>query len=731
MQKLVYLQVMIIIMGVNFRLFAQPTIVLDETQQTYDIGLHLTILEDKLNNISFEDLQKPVIQQMFKPSTRMVPNFGQSTSGYWLHFRVDFLQGKKRWLLELKNVFVDTVQIYQLSGDSLVYTYLTGDNYPFQQRAIPYRNFVFPITLDSSQPQDIYLHFKGRFAKQFPLQIIKYTSFLQEAYTQDALLFAILGALLILGCYNLFIYFSLREAAYFYYVLFSFCTVILLAALTGLFFQYVLPQMPRLNNMVFNLSAYLDTILGSLFMLHFLKTKEFFPKIYKVFLWLTILPVSVAMLLILWVNYFDNELIYYCLHFSGVFIAGLIITGLLIAVLTLVKKRYPPAKFYLIGWIFIFIGAFVMIMRQLGWVEDNFITSHVFPISFALENVVLSLGLGYTIIRQRKENAAIQEQRITLLRKNEQIVLEQNLLLEERVKERTKELVLTHEKLEMQKNSLAEQNRYIIDTNQRMNMVIKDLQDSIDYAKLIQKAMLPTTKEIKAIFPDSFVLFRPRETVSGDFYFFAKKNNRLIVAAVDATGHGVPGAFMSLIGHDLLNQIVNIQGITAPDEILNHLRRAIIAVLHQRENQNHDGMDLVVCSVNYNRQMPVLEYAGAINPLIYFQQDSMQQIVGDRIVIGGLAEHFDDQTFTLHQVLIDQPTTFYLFSDGIKDQFGGEKNRKFSTARLYQLLKSIQHLPINEQQKTIESAIEAWQGSQPQTDDMLLVAIKIDHQANL
>jgi len=291
------------------------------------------------------------------------------------------------------------------------------------------------------------------------------------------------------------------------------------------------------------------------------------------------------------------------------------------------------------------------------------------------------------------------------------------------------ELALTYQayRREQTRKKIEEQNQKI----QKINF---NLTSSIDYAKRIQAAILPTLEEIRTTIPEIFILFKPLNTVSGDFYFYANKGNKTIIAAVDCTGHGIPGAFMSLIANAILNEIINAKDITSPDKILNLLRSEIIRVLRQKENGNQDGMDISICTINSVPNgledtfgEPYMEFAGTKNSIIYFQEGEMKEIKGDKIIIGGVHEYFKDATFQKHIIPLNKPTTFYLFSDGIQDQFGGPKRRKFSFKRLKRLLQKIHSQAISEQQESLEKAINEWQEEkkEAQIDDMLMLGIRI------
>jgi serine phosphatase RsbU (regulator of sigma subunit)/Tfp pilus assembly protein PilF len=251
----------------------------------------------------------------------------------------------------------------------------------------------------------------------------------------------------------------------------------------------------------------------------------------------------------------------------------------------------------------------------------------------------------------------------------------------------------------------------------------KDITDSIHYAQRIQSAVLPSDEMRKHIFPDSFILFRPKDIVSGDFYWASEKNKKKIIAIVDCTGHGVPGAFMSLIGSAFLNEIVNELGILDPAEILHQLRDRVIRALKQTEtgSTSRDGMDAVVCVID--EEMDCLRFACANNPLWLMRDGAMMEFQADKIPVG--THEGDLKPFTLQTLNLKTGDQLYMFSDGYADQFGGPKGKKFKYKALKELLLNIQHLSMAEQEKRLGHCLEDWKGNISQVDDILVMGIRI------
>ena len=257
----------------------------------------------------------------------------------------------------------------------------------------------------------------------------------------------------------------------------------------------------------------------------------------------------------------------------------------------------------------------------------------------------------------------------------------------------------------------------------------QSITDSINYAQRIQTAILPPIDTIRSYHPDSFVLYKPKDIVSGDFYWFADKNGLSVVAAADCTGHGVPGAFMSMIGNTLLHEIVLEKQITNPEDILFHLREGIIRSLNQAgaPTESKDGMDIALCTIDRNTGS--VKFAGANRPLYILQNDPatkqavLNEIKGDKQPIGIYAG--EPLPFKGHMLKLAEGDALYLFSDGYADQFGGPSGKKLMTRTLKDLLLRMHNTEMSLQKKELEKTFESWRGSLDQVDDVLVIGIRI------
>jgi len=248
----------------------------------------------------------------------------------------------------------------------------------------------------------------------------------------------------------------------------------------------------------------------------------------------------------------------------------------------------------------------------------------------------------------------------------------------------------------------------------------KHITDSIMYAKRIQTALIPSLE----LFSDKlehFVLYKPLAIVSGDFYWVSSKDNTQVIIAADCTGHGVPGAFMSMLGVTMLNEIVNEKHIIMPDQIIENLRQGIIKSLKQvvDEDTVKDGMDIAVCVVDFNEN--TLWYAGANNPLYLVRGGELVHYRADKMPV---AIHYKMLPFTLHKIGIQKGDAFYIFSDGFSDQFGGPKQKKFMSMQLKETLVGMSGKPMLQQGERLNEIFEEWRGDNPQVDDVTLIGVR-------
>ncbi len=283
---------------------------------------------------------------------------------------------------------------------------------------------------------------------------------------------------------------------------------------------------------------------------------------------------------------------------------------------------------------------------------------------------------------------------------------------------RTSKLKIANQTLRQKQIAAME----IAKQKEELDTLVKNIRDSITYAERIQKAMMPSEFLFKKLLPESFILYRPKDIVSGDFYWIAEKNNKVFVAAVDCTGHGVPGAFMSIIGFDLLRNITRDQGVEDPAEILNRMNAGVTETFSKNigETEVRDGMDIAIMVIDKN--LNELEYAGALNPLYIIREGKVIEVKGNRFSIGSKEAN---NKFDNHKLALKKNDMLYIFSDGYADQFGGPLGKKYKFRRFRHTLLTIHNMPVNKQKSFLNENLDNWMGDLEQVDDVLLIGVRV------
>ncbi len=337
---------------------------------------------------------------------------------------------------------------------------------------------------------------------------------------------------------------------------------------------------------------------------------------------------------------------------------------------------------------------------------------------------------------KKKANKKLKELNNKLFEKNEKINHQNDELQIKNVKinHQNEELQTKNEKINNQNEELQIKNIKIEKNRDELKKKNKQITASINYASRIQKAIFPSKRAILSDFKEAFIFYKPRDIVSGDFYWYAKHGDFKFVAAVDCTGHSVPGAFMSMIGNTLLNKIINEEKEFTPSKILHKLDNGIVSTLSSYTNtiksnnlsdninQPSDGMDMTLCRFNETKNEAVVTTAN--HEVIMISNEKLEVLSGGYFSIGGHIRTFGKKTFEEHTINYKEGTTFYMYSDGYPDQFGGPRGRKFMTKNFLKLLKKSQSLSLKEQEKKLSKNLIKWMGKIKQVDDILVIGIK-------
>ncbi|WP_291728383.1 PP2C family protein-serine/threonine phosphatase [Bernardetia sp.] len=677
---------------------------------------------------SFAVLKNNIDNSCFQPISLQTLN--QTEYQEHILLKVEIIDKKKKFIVFNKKI--DSVKVF-FPVTEQAKTFLSGRLVARSDKQLlsSMEISAIEVPLDYNYGQSFYIELVS--SQQLPinadLEILTEREFEQNKvfiHHQDTIIHSIFqGMLWIILLYNLFIFAATKEQVYVAYSIYIFGFSIFNAQNSGFFSDYIIPNYPYFSSLVriFGLAA---AFLGhAYFTLEFLP-KEVFGRFWKKFFHAYIIFVSFMTLVYIAVMYGTNNLDLYTKLSKT--IHALMMVSLVSFLIYLAVKRWSDTmtKYYLLASLVLVLGAFIFNALQAFGIEGAGV---IVEIGGVLEILIFSLGLGHRMKNLEKENARILE--------------EQNRTLEQKVQERTQEIskqkeeiLVQNEELHQQQEEIISQRDYIDTQNKQLKTANTQFTDSIRYAKTIQKAILPMKLRFQQHFEDSFVLFRPRDIVSGDFYWIYETKDQqtgedtTLIAVLDCTGHGVPGAFISLIGFALLNEIVAKENITSPSKILKRLDERIQESLRQKQKHNLDGMDVAMCAIKKTNSYKLADYeikfAGAKRPIHFIKDNQLCEIRGSKLSIGGMTKKriVEKHSFEEQTIILSKNDKIYLSSDGFIDQ-NGENNRKIGSAQLKKYFNDYHHLPFAEQKKKFEEILDKHQGKVKQRDDITILGLKL------
>jgi len=619
---------------------------------------------------------------------------------------------------EVTNIYTYYVNNYGQQIESITGWYVAKNENPL----ILSSRFYSKIEVYANSSQVVYLKLKNNtdISPRIQIHVWPEDIYLKVTFFEVFFHGIFQGLLLMLVIFGVFYLFVARDMSYLFFVAFM------------LFFAVYFMQYYRIIYQVFGpigqISDFLYWLIipALLFYMNFsrlflnLKTK--LPKLDKIFLISIAIGVLVAVIsfisiffsYVLYMKMLQGFVVFYTVIFTFFIYAGF-------------KIKNKISGYYLKGALFFFIGGFLAMLGALNIIELN---SLYLQIGLIGQFFFFTIGLQY---KNQKEREQAQLKIIEQLEENKALQTKVNRELETKVQERTKEIKTQNEEILAQSERLQSANHEITaqrdDIQEKSNLLEnknKQITSSIVYASRIQKAILGNINNIISNFSDAFIFFSPHSIVSGDFYWYAKIDDYEVIIAADCTGHGVPGAFMTVMGHDFLDDIISKEKIVMPNDILLALDKKIINRLMKKSatNQVEDGMDMSVITINKNEGK--LWFSGAKNPLFYVRDNEMKVIKASKHSIGGENIYIDEiKSFDVFELEYKKDDKFYLLSDGFQDQFGGKKYSKFMVRNLRNLLLENSSKPMRNQELLLEENLKQWQGDLPQTDDILVIGFKI------
>jgi serine phosphatase RsbU (regulator of sigma subunit) len=678
---------------------------------------YIYLYVDTTNSLDINDILEKKNKDLLFPIKKYIGKTS-SENTYWLYFSIennltdDYPLGL---YIPKQN---HTVDIYSFS-DTLINTQKTGF-YAYagkNDEIIPYTNTVF---LKPEKRITIFLKIKNINDENpdFSIELadldkeIKHNN---QVTIFDGLLQGILWVMIFYG----FVLFALNsDRLYLFYSLYIISISLWYFGSLGLAYR-LFPGFPRVIFPYLDIPAFMGYIFYIQFIRLFIETPDILPKWNKVLRLLQIVLIIEIVRISIFVSF--TNLISTNYHIQNI-IASLTLIIIIFFIVRLLSFKSRLIRIITIGTSFLLLGTLVSLFHVILFVKES--PLFVQRIGTLAELFVFTFAISYRYHLIELDKQRYHKRLISQLRENADLHEKVNRELAEKVKERT--LVI------------EEQRDIVISQKNRIEIINKEITDSINYAKYIQSSVLPKPEQLESCLGDHFILYKPKDIVSGDFYWISNIDNKTIIVISDCTGHGVPGAFMSMLGITLLNEIVDKEKIINPGEILDRLRKEIIVILKQKGErlEQKDGMDIVICTLDIENMK--LHFAGAINPLYLIRKagtenvgiihgdlpgpDNLIEIKGNHMTVG-IMDNMDN--FTSHEIDLLKGDTFYLFSDGFADQFGGPDHKKFSYRQFREQLIKTKTTTMPDQKIILEKIFDEWKGNNSQTDDILVLGFRI------
>lgn len=710
--------ILIFLLCQTFVSFSQKILKITGVEEANTLILdYMEVYVDTTNSLGFDQISSGEYAERFIP----VSVFAEETSSentYWLHFILDYNPVEcvpMGMQISAQNHFIE---IYTLIDGSMQMQ-KTGSYLPsiLNDELVPHSNYIL---VEGNGQIEYYLKLNTSKFRHPSFKVTFYDLAAEIRVDNRLIIFLAFfqGVLFLMVLYGLFLYYHKREPVYIFYTLYI--VFASLWALNFLIYQFIfsLPREIYSYSLAFGYIAFYFYLS---FVRSFINTSCVLPKWDRVLkIQQVVLLIAVAVLHILPKIFSLYSIIQYFHAFIFIALSILVITFLV----KLFLSDIPFAYIIWIGTSLLILGLIAATIQFFAGEWDLF---KYLKLGILLELIVFSYGVSLKYKITEEEKQEYQAQLINQLKENAEIREQANRELEGKVKRRTAEIASKNDLL-MQQNEEIEAQRNQLQIHRDLVLSQKnDIVDSITYAKRIQAAMLPPESYFSELLNENFILYRPRDIVSGDFYWIKQVNQSVVLAVADCTGHGVPGALLSMLGMSFLDEIVQRREITQANQVLNELRSQIKHSLRQHgyEDESKDGMDIALLVWNVRTKM--IQYAGARNPLYLVRdvqgQAELEVIKGDPMPVGYYPAK--DKPFKNHNIQLEPWDTIYLFSDGFVDQKGGRNNKKFLSKNFRDLLVDINEYPMNVQKEFLEKTLTDWMGNQTQGDDILVVGVRV------
>jgi len=672
---------------------------LDENTDKFPLGPCLEYLEDKNREWGIEEVSSDAFDKKFVSEGNEVLNFGYTASAYWIRFHLSYFPKKemseRELFLELRYPLIDYVELWISAGDGKWTVKKTGDRLPFSHREVAHHNIVFRIKVIPGE-QTLYLRTESRGAMEIPLVLWSPVGFAEKVNKKQYFSGIYYGVMSAMVLYNLFLFFSVRDWSFLFCVMYIVSYMLFQASLSGEGYEYLWGDFPIWFNQSVPFFIMMTGFWMAQFSKSFLNTRENSYLADKILSFFMAGAVAIMILSLTTSNALSVRI-------ATAWFMAEIIAVLATGVLCL-YRGYRAARYFMIAWFVFLAGTLIYFLKMLGIFPATSFTSYTMQLGSAMLVILLSLGLADRINVERKAKLLARED---VLNAQEEVLRAQEEaaeILEKEVADRTGEL------------------RASLDQVEYAN---KHIMESICYAEKIQRSLLPSHEMLRRYFDHKyFIIDEPKHIVGGDIYLFEKFENGCLIALIDCTGHGVPGALMTMLSGTMFKQIVQGEYYDNPARILKSLNMAVKISLYTQKKKadSDDGMDAGICFLNTETR--VLTFAGARFPLTYITDDgTLHTIKGDRQSLGYKNANTGFE-FTNHQIPLRAAMSFYMSTDGIRDQIGGPGSFPFGNSRFYDLLREVRKQAFEEQRNIILRTYMKWKDDEEQRDDVTVVGFE-------
>lgn len=682
------------------------TLFLNSTTSSSNAAKTLYYFEDNTDTVSFSLVSSLAFSNRFiQHKSNATANFGFTSSSYWFKMTVKNKQEEPlSRFLEIAYPFLNELTLYIPDENGTLQIQKLGDHLPFAQRKFDDKNFIYPLTFRGNEVKTLYAHIScdGE-ATSFPIRIVAPVQLAIDNASERLMLGFYYGIVVFALFLSVFLGSSLRENINYRYFLYVLSVGLFQFSIDGLAFEYFWPNNSWLANHIIPMAGSAAIFFLIKFTQFLLLTQSHVPKICK---FLNVLATTVLILFVC--SALPNPFYAFSLKALN-FMVLIVNVTILVAAIKVNNLNYRPARYFLIAFLLLLVGTSLQMLKNFDLLPRMFFTEYGIQLGSGIEIIFLSFALSERVRALKDEKQEAQELLLRQLEENNRLQREMNIELEQKVKERTVEI--------QQQKEVVEDQKKLIEIKH------KEITDSINYAERIQRSFLATQNLLDENLSEYFVFFQPKDIVSGDFYWAHQlANTQFVLVAADSTGHGVPGAIMSILNISSLESALKAEH-TEPADILNYTRTEIITRLKKDGSLDggKDGMDAAL--LVFDRKSNTMCYAAANNPIWIVRNSVLIELEADKMPVG--KHERDTVPFAQHKVDLQKGDMVYLFTDGYADQFGGPKGKKFLYSRLKSLLALLAVLPINEQEQKIKSEFFAWKSDLDQTDDVVMIGFRV------